>query len=305
MDNSDRLLVPCFFASLVLNAIGVWTVSASQVFDPNRRPPPPPKADPARQVVQLYKRPTPTPPPTPKPVQPTPTPPPTPTPEPTPTPKVATPTPPPALTRVQSNTVKPVRPQKPVPQLAQKSLALGSASDRGQGPVILSNEQKGDVDTGTKVVTTEHVEGPKAATPYAPPPPPPTPVPATPGPPPPPVATPKPYIPTPSPPPPPPPHVNAEVTSTPATPVDGWDKIVSNVQLPDGVGISDLRHNTVTVTIETDEHGRVKSVHVDSGTGNGDVDSQIRDGVRKMRWNPPMQDGQALPARFQHTFQLG
>ena len=61
MDSSDRLLLPCFVAALVINAVGVLAVSRSEVFDPNRRPPPPPKVAPDRQVVQLYKRATPTP----------------------------------------------------------------------------------------------------------------------------------------------------------------------------------------------------------------------------------------------------
>lgn len=80
MDQSDKLLWPCFLASLVVNTIGIMAVANSSILDPKRQIVMPKSEE--RHEALLYHRPTPKPPPTPRPVQPTPTPPPTPTPAP-------------------------------------------------------------------------------------------------------------------------------------------------------------------------------------------------------------------------------
>ena len=75
------------------------------------------------------------------------------------------------------------------------------------------------------------------------------------------------------------------------------------VEVPDGDDASSLK-KSATVEIETDTDGQVKSVRMQSSSGIGAVDDQIKRACRKMRFKPPTQDGTPLPARFTHTFTL-
>ena len=304
MMRDDKMLGICFLVSLGVNAVVVFAVGNSQIFDRSAMM----KSIRKRHDAVVYQRPairekprpkpTPVPPPPPK-VKPVATPPP-PKDAPTPPPTVINRQPPPKPTNVPPKNVQSRAPSKPAPQTSNLPVApasTGSVSDKG---TIAVNPSNGNV--GNVTDTTDPAKGPtQKGTPLPPPPPPPPPTPA-------------PARPTPAPPPPPPPtpaptpvpvrHTNREANRSQAAPVNGWDSIISEISLPDGVEPGEVKNKAVVVYVEVDASGRVSSVDIRRGSGNSDLDRQIIAAVRKGRFKPAVQDDEHLSSRFSQTLNL-
>jgi TonB family protein len=306
MNTSDKILLPCFIASIAVNAVGVIVVANSSIFSPERHVETvKPIERPAEVLIARRAAPTPKPPePTLTPL-PTPTPPPTPQPKVTPTPNLQQ-TPPPPETRQQRTTATP-KPNQPAPKLAMRNLGLGSTSKRSDGPAISANEVTGDARRGKPQATTEFAQGPKQAVDATPVPPPPAPEPTRTVP----VAPPTPAPPTP-PPPPPTPTPTPRPTPQPTPRVDTrepdrQEPLIVRVPQPrvsDDIDFGSLRSTSVVISFDVDREGQATNIRVKRGSGNSGLDDACKQAVQNGKYKPAVQDGMYVKAHGEYAFQF-